>query len=346
MSKVSEPRHAFRRRPMLQRRPPRGMALVLVMWVIALLTVMALALTQLQRTEHALTANQLDGARFRAQANAVLNLVALNLMTRPAVTFEEEAVVLVPDGQPREIIFDGARLLLTLFNEGSKLDLNAINREQLMTLIEFAQGPENQDELLRDQLADAILDWRDENDLSLLNGAEDADYAAAGLPYGAADQPFRSLEELRQVLGVSATLYAGLAPYLRVEQGGGGPLTTFAAGQAPGGGASGINETFAAAPVLAALHGYSFEDAERLVEERSQGLFGDDERSEQVPPEVPLDRGGPLYHLRIRQTTLDGPGRSMEAMIRVDSALEVLWRRFGSAPVGQDANTADMTPRG
>ncbi|NEX17235.1 MAG: general secretion pathway protein GspK [Halochromatium sp.] len=339
MSKVSEPRLAFRRRSLLQRQSPRGMALVLVMWVIALLTVMALALTQLQRTEHALTANQLDSARFRAQANAVLNLVALNLMTTPAVTFEEEALVLVPDGQPREMVFDDARLILTLSNEGSKLDLNAINREQLTTLIEFAQGPESQDELLRDQIADAILDWRDENDLNLLNGAEDADYAAAGLPFGAADQPFRSLEELRQVLGMSTTLYAGLAPHLKVEQTGVSPLNVFAAGQTPGGGASGVNETFAAAPVLAALHGYSLEDAERLVEERSQGLFADDDQPEQVP----LDRGGPLYHLRIRQQTLSGPGRSMEAMIRVDSALEVLWRRFGSAPVGQDANTADTT---
>ena len=35
----------------------------------------------------------------------------------------------------------------------------------------------------------------------MLNGAEDADYEAEGLPYGAKDGPFQSVEELRQVLG-------------------------------------------------------------------------------------------------------------------------------------------------
>jgi general secretion pathway protein K len=315
------------------------MALVLVMWVIALLTVMALALTQLQRTEHALTANQLDSARFRAQANAVLNLAALNLMTTPAVTFEEDAILLQPDGQPREIRFDGTGLMLTLSNEGSKLDLNQINREQLMTLIEFAQGPEDADEQQRAQLADAILDWRDENDLSLLNGAEDADYAAAGLPYGAADQPFRSVEELNQVLGMTASLYAGLAPYLTVEQAstGRGSATAFAGGQSAAGGATSVNETYAAAPVLAALHGYAFEEAERLVEERTQGLFADD----QAPAQAPLDRGGPLYHLRITQPSSGQAGRSMEAMIRLDASVEVLWRRYASGPVAQPSDPTD-----
>ncbi len=329
MSKASD--KGWMPRSRLQQCPPRGMALVLVMWVVALLTVMALALTQLQRTEHALTANQLDGARFRAHADAVLNLVALNLMSTPAVTFEEEAVLLVPDGQPREFSFDAARLTLTLSNEGSKLDLNAINREQLLTLIEFAQGPESQDELLRDQIADAILDWRDENDLSLLNGAEDADYATAGLPYGAADRPFRSVEELRQVLGVSAALYAGLAPYLKVDHNSASPYAAFEAGQTPSGGPAAVNESYAAAPVLAALHGYSLDDAERLVEERAQGLFADETQPEQA--QVPLDRGGPVYHLRITQSSLGEQGRRMEAMIRVDSDLEVLWRRFNGAPV-------------
>jgi general secretion pathway protein K len=47
-------------------------------------------------------------------------------------------------------------------------------------------------------LVDAILDWRDEDDLHLVNGAEDPDYKAAGLPYGAKDGPFDSLEELQQ----------------------------------------------------------------------------------------------------------------------------------------------------
>ncbi|MEA3638347.1 MAG: type II secretion system protein GspK [Lamprobacter sp.] len=320
------------------RNPARlqGIALVLVMWVLSLLTVMALALTQIQRTEGALTANQLEAARFRARATAALNLVALNLMTTPAVTFEADAIVLMPDGQPQDFMLDDHRLLLKLSNETSKFDLNAISRNQLITLIEYAQGAEDQDELVQAQIADAILDWRDADNLSLLNGAEDDDYRAAGRSFGAADRPFQTVEELRQVLGLSPALYAKLAPYLRVESASAGRYDAFSAGRSsPGGGGAVINETFAAAPVLAALHGYAFEEAERIVEQRSQGLFADAED----PQPVSFDRGGPLYHLRITEPSRSERGRSMEALIRVDSGLEVVWQQFGSASVDVDVST-------
>lgn len=292
----------------------RGIALVLVMWVLSLLTVMALALTQIQRTEGALTANQLDGARFRAQATAVMNLVALDLMSAPAMTFESEATVWIPDGLARLYRFDGEEFLVTLSNEGSKFNLNDISREQLLALIDVVQGEEGQDEVLRDRVADAILDWRDEDDLSLVSGAEDADYQAEGLPYGARDGPFRSVEELGQVLGMPALIYDRLAPYLTVEDTGGQ-----------------INEAFAAAPVLVAQNGYLLDEAQRIVDERSQGLFPDDPDSERTP----LDRGGPRYHLRITRPKVRDRGPTMEALIRLDpgaaTAFEILWQRFGSS---------------
>ncbi|WP_201215286.1 general secretion pathway protein GspK [Halochromatium roseum] len=339
-----------KRQPQLQaqrqaRAQPRGIALVLVMWVLSLLTVMALALTQIQRTEGALTANQLESARFRAQANAVLNLLALNLLSTPATPFEDAATfgaaalnatafagagagagagavdethAWIPDGQPRTLEWDNERFIVTLSNEGSKINLNAISREQLGRLIALAQGDENPDEQLRDQLADAMLDWRDQNDLALLNGAEDPDYASAGLPYGAADRPFRSVEELRQVLGMPAVIYQRLAPSLTVEETGGQ-----------------VDQAFAAAPVLAVLNGYLLEDAQRLVEERSQGLFGEAEAEAEAnaPQRAPLDRGGPLYHIQVTQQRLSGRGPTMQALIRLEpggqSAFETLWQRFG-----------------
>lgn len=297
-----------------RKKTARGIALVLVMWVLSLLTVMALALTQIQRTEGALTANQLDSARFRAQASAVISLVALNLLSTPPSTFEEQALVWVPDSRPRLFLLDGEKFLVTLSNEGSKLNLNDATREQLVVLIEVVQGEENQDALLRDQVVDAILDWRDENDLSMLNGAEDADYEAAGLPYGARDGSFRSVEELQQVLGMPAWLFDRLAPYLTVEGTGGQ-----------------IAEAFAAAPVLVASSGYLLDEALRIVDERSQGLFADDPDGQVVP----LDRGGPSYHLQVTQRRAGDRGPTMEALIRLEpggrSAFEVLWQRFGSS---------------
>ncbi len=300
----------------------RGIALVLVMWVLSLLTVMALALTQIQRTEGALTANQLDSARFRAQASAVISLVALNLLSTPPSTFDEEALLWVPDGRPRLFQLDGEEFSVRLSNEGSKFNLNEITREQLIALVDAVQAEEDRDEVLSEQVADAVVDWRDENDLSMLNGAEDADYEAEGLLYGAKDGPFQSVEELRQVLGVSARLYERLAPYLTVEDTGGQ-----------------INEAFAAAPVLVALNGYLIDQARRIVDERNQGLFADDPEGQLAP----LDRGGPSYHLQITKRRAGDRGPTIEALVRLEpgsaNGVEIRWQRFGSsAPVSAPAS--------
>ncbi|WP_242513196.1 general secretion pathway protein GspK [Halochromatium salexigens] len=309
------------------------------MWVLALLTVMALALTQIQRTEGALTANQLDRARFRAHAAGIMNLVALDLLSTPATTFDDAAIAWIPDGRAQPFRFNGEDFIVTLSNQGSKFDLNTIERPQLLTLIELAQDPERPDELQRDQLADAILDWRDDNDLARLNGAEDADYAAVGLPYGAADRPFRSVEELRQVLGMPASLHARLAPYLRVESNKANSYAAFSAGQGAKQGQGQVDETFATAPVLVALHGHALEEAQRLVEERFQGLFADDDEGQRAP----LDRGGPRYHLQITHQRPGGGGPTMEALIHVEpanpAAFEVLWQRFGAKAANTDSDS-------
>ena len=53
------------------------------------------------------------------------------------------------------------------------------------------------------RLASALVDWRDADSLTQpQGGAEDPEYAAAGLPYGAKDAPFETVAEAEQVLGV------------------------------------------------------------------------------------------------------------------------------------------------
>jgi general secretion pathway protein K len=294
------------------------------MWVLALLTVMALGLTTTQRTQSALSANQLDDARFRAQGDAALNLVALNLLSTPLLVPEDPEAVWVPDGQPHRLLLDGVPLELRLFDEAARLNLNSIPRNQLATLIELVQGEEGFDALQRDQLADAILDWRDADDLALLNGAEDADYRAAGLPFGARDAPFRSVVELQQVLGMTATIYQRLASHLTVADTGGR-----------------VAATYATAEVLAVTQGLLLEDARQRVAERDQALFPDEE-----PAAAPRDRGGPLYRIQLTQQRADGPGRSMQALLRVPgeagNPFEVLWRRYGLvSPSRADAGYTD-----
>ena len=69
-------------------------------------------------------------------------------------------------------------------------------------------------------MAGAILDWRDQDSLTQpAGGAEDADYAAAGLAWGAKDAAFETVAELEQVMGMRPALFASAAQYLTVYSG-------------------------------------------------------------------------------------------------------------------------------
>ena len=73
---------------------------------------------------------------------------------------------------------------------------------------------------MADAIAGAIVDWRDGDDLTQpMGGAEDPQYAAAGLPYGAKDAPFDTVAELEQVLGMPRTLFERAAEHLTVFSG-------------------------------------------------------------------------------------------------------------------------------
>jgi general secretion pathway protein K len=324
----------------------RGIALVLVLWVITLLTVMAMGLTAAQRTESTLTANALDGARFRAAADAGIAYAVLNLLAPPPVeldTIQTDAqgrsALWLPDGSPHPWTFAETPLAISVHNEASRVDLNRADAPILTALL-MILGVEEDAALA---LADRILDWRDPDDLTGLNGAEDPDYEAEGLPYGAKDGPFTSIEELRQVLGVSQDLYRRLAPEVTVDAG-----------------TAQVDGQFASAPVLAATLGVTMEEAQLAIAERNQPV---------LPGGVPgqgaagQGRGGPLYRIRVARggepAAVDpgagaAPGQgaqaasqvAMEALVRVEAGgqppFQVIWRRYGmAAPTSPGGNAED-----
>jgi hypothetical protein len=65
-------------------------------------------------------------------------------------------------------------------------------------------------------LADRIVDWRDQNSLRQLNGAEADDYAAAGYQYGPSNAPFDRIEDVGLVMGMTPELFRALAPFVTV----------------------------------------------------------------------------------------------------------------------------------
>lgn len=200
----------------------RGAALLLVLWLIALLTALIGAFALTARVE-ALQGRILSGgaqAQELARAGVEYSLVRL-ADTEPATRW-------LPDGRGYRWSYAGSEIELQIVDETGKVDLNQAGQPLLAALMQ-TQGVD-QDQAGR--IASAIVDWRDADPLTQAGGgAEDPDYAAAGRPYGAKDGPFETVAEVEQVLGMTPELYARLEPYLTLYSGRGEPDPTYA--QAP-----------------------------------------------------------------------------------------------------------------
>jgi len=205
-----------------------GIALISVLWVLVLLSTLALGLSATVRTELSLAANSIGMSKARYAAEGGVQIGAQNLLLPRAERWPA-------DGSIREVAIDGIRLKIATFDESGKIDLNYADPELLARLLILADVDQNR----AIALADAILDWRDGDDLRRLQGAEASDYRAAGLPYEPRDGPFESVSELQLVLGMEPDIFD------RIRQ----ALTVYS-------GSSGVNVELASPQVAEAIAGF------------------------------------------------------------------------------------------
>ena len=187
----------------------QGMALIVVLWLIVLLSVMAAGHTRNVHTDTRLASRQVEIAKARGMAEAGINHVILEMMA---------------DDSSDEIPIDGSVFAVDIYDEQVTLavrratglvDLNAAGADLLDAVLR-ACGVEDGH---RPRLVDAILDWRDGDDLTHLNGIEDRDYLAAGLPWTSRDNAFESIDELKYLPGVDQGLFERMAPLVTVYSG-------------------------------------------------------------------------------------------------------------------------------
>lgn len=184
----------------------RGVALLLVLWLVVLLTALVGAFALSARIEHLQGQVQHRDVVGLQAARAGLEYAAARLVD------PDPAQRWLPDGQPYDWQFDQATVQVRIVDETGKVDLNAADASLLEGLF-TALGAADQAQAL----AGAILDWRDPDDLGqIAGGAETPQYLAAGLPYGAKDAPFDSVSELELVLGMTPALYARVLPHVTV----------------------------------------------------------------------------------------------------------------------------------
>jgi general secretion pathway protein K len=197
----------------------RGAALLLVLWMLVLLTGLVVVFASTARTESLQGRYLARSTAARYLAEAGVEIAALRLSSGdPGRNW-------LPDGRPYTFDFEGAQIEVRVRDESGRVDLNAAAPELLAELVKAVGG----DPVKAPAIGAAIQDFRDgDNLLSPGGGAEDGEYAAAGLPYGAKDRAFESVTELQQVLGVDGELYRKLAPHVTINTGLARPEAVFA----------------------------------------------------------------------------------------------------------------------
>lgn len=202
-------------------RHTRGAALVLVLWLTMLLATLIVAFAMTAGVESLQGKVLSKGAAAQEVARAGVEYALVR------VAEQNPALQWLPDGRPYRWNYVGNQLEIRIVDETGKVDLNQVDAQFLGSLIRAVGGERESS----DRIAAAIIDWRDTDPLTQPNGgAEDPDYAAAGLPYGAKDAPFESVAEVEQVLGMTPELYARLEPSLTLYSGRPQPDPNYAQG--------------------------------------------------------------------------------------------------------------------
>jgi general secretion pathway protein K len=178
-----------------------GFALLAALWVVVGLSAMALTGLLVARGVVAAAQNRitLTRGRWRAEdclerARAVIDdaLTDGQVMPRP-VAGGWDALDRVVAASPA---ITDAGCDVTLVPAGIAVDVNTSDGEQLLALLRAAGVPEPR----ADSMVDALLDWRDTDDIPRPLGAESDWYRAAGR-FPPRNGPLADVKELRRVRG-------------------------------------------------------------------------------------------------------------------------------------------------
>jgi general secretion pathway protein K len=183
-----------RRRPQAFHKRPRGVALITVLWLVALLTMLATSVVTLSLSERRLATRNIEAMRTDALADSAVRLTLLKLIApkprsepiRPGSVLPVEAM-----GSTFEVLIE---------RELGRMDLNTADQELIFAM--FAANGWSEEEAAA--LSAKIADWKDRDDTpGEGGGAERSDYVAAKLAHTPRNGQFESVEELRQVLGAA-----------------------------------------------------------------------------------------------------------------------------------------------
>ncbi|MHB8770471.1 MAG: type II secretion system minor pseudopilin [Syntrophales bacterium] len=191
---------------------PRGIALLIVLWVITALTVMAFSFTVMTRAESYGTMAFKEEREKKLLAEAGIERGIMEMVYRSVnrnQTMRLEGMeAWRPDGTSHAVDMGPGGHTVRIIDEAGKISLNGLTDSSAALLRRLLINRRLTSEQA-DTIVDSILDWRDADDLHRLSGAESDYYLSLAKPYRAANRDFESIEELILVRGVTPEILYG-----------------------------------------------------------------------------------------------------------------------------------------
>lgn len=253
----------------------QGVAVIMVMLIVALATTLAIYITQQQSLWQRQVETQFDHSQARrlgiagidwaravladdAHSNQTDYETELWTLRLPAMPVENgEVIGLIEDRQ-------GLFNLNSIVRNGNTSQSDLAKFQRLLSLLNLPLD-----------LGNTLADWMDADTEPLPSGAEDNYYLALTHPYRTANRPLVELGELAHVKGFNAQVIARLKPFVSIL-----PI------------AGPINVNFAPAEVLfAMIPNLSISEARTIVQQRKGKPFKDipDFRQRLANPAINID---------------------------------------------------------
>lgn len=287
----------------------RGVALVMVLLIVAMATTIAAFMAQQQ----GFWQREMENGRDRAQARRIAEA---GIDWARAVLADDAALNEVDHGKEMwamklpAIPVEGGEVQGTLYDQQGVFNLNNLVRNGTASTIDLVRFQRLLGALgLPQEIGGALVDWVDANNEVAENGAEDEYYQNLAKPYRCANRPLADIGELSWVKGFDAAVIKRLLPFVSVLPESNMP----------------VNVNFAPPEVLMAmLPGLTLQDA-RQIETRikTDPFKNTDEFLQQLPKNVAQDTSMNLsvssrYFMVVGRATQGDGASSARSLLRRD----------------------------
>lgn len=173
----------------------RGVALILVLWILLALILLAAGISLMARTETQISRNYSDllKCKWAARAGVYSALESLKTLNQQQTTYlGEEPYTVTSDDQ--SIDLGGYTFTSTIEDESAKVNINTAEADILTRIFESSE------------VSDCIIDWRDTDDVPGAQGAESDYYSGLQSPYLCRNASFETVRELQLVKGITESL--------------------------------------------------------------------------------------------------------------------------------------------